>query len=65
MAKLKEENWLTESFTVCFLTGLLQGQWPGAMWLVASPGQNDEGRGNFITVAHKKNFKGIFASTLF
>lgn len=36
------------SFTVRLLTGVLQGQRTGAMWLVAGAGQNDEGRGKWL-----------------
>lgn len=42
---------LPRTFTVRRLTGLLQGQRTGAMWLVARPGPDDEGRGNFIAEA--------------
>lgn len=35
-------------FTVRLPAGLLQGQRTGAMWLVAGPGQNDEGRGKWL-----------------
>lgn len=39
---------------MCLLTGLFQGQRTGAMWLVASTGPNDEGRGK--RYKKKRNF---------
>lgn len=53
-------NFVSDSCrSLCVLPGLLQGQRTGAMWLVAGPGQNDEGRSKWSPGTKEHSFSFI------